>query len=265
MNKNVIVFSPAGYSHSQAFFDVAQGFGAAFDELEMGSKPLIFGANIAAQLGAELPENAIIYQAEQICAKEDSEWMTHAYLDLLRHHEVWDYSLNNIEALRKKDIRARHIPIGYMPCMRKIAPVDNQDIDVLIYGSMNPRRANIVDRLLALGLNVRIAFNVYGVARDNLIARSKIVLNVHYYEAAIFEIFRCSHLFANSICVVSETGRDIELETPYYAAAEFCTYNDIVDNCCRLLSAEAERRRIAQAGFDIFSSRSQTGIIKEFL
>jgi hypothetical protein len=64
------------------------------------------------------------------------------------------------------------------------------------------------------GLRVESAFGCYGEERDALIARARIVLNVHYYESKVFEVVRVSYLLANRKCVLSESGSDIDLEAP---------------------------------------------------
>jgi hypothetical protein len=56
---------------------------------------------------------------------------------------------------------------------------------------------------------------VYGQARDALVARARIQLNVHYYEAKVFEVVRVSYLLANGRFVVSETGADAEEEASF--------------------------------------------------
>ena len=97
-----------------------------------------------------------------------------------------------------------------------IPPVDPttgkyaQDIDVLFCGSMNERRMQIIQALKDSTLFdkplVIAQFVGYGAYRDKYIARSKIVLNMHYYTPGIFEIARVSYLLANKKCVVSEEG-----------------------------------------------------------
>jgi hypothetical protein len=53
---------------------------------------------------------------------------------------------------------------------------------------------------------VHHAYDVWGPARDELIARAKVVLNLHYYEAAIFEQVRVSYLLNNEALVISESS-----------------------------------------------------------
>src|SRR5580658_4511667 len=68
-----------------------------------------------------------------------------------------------------------HVPLGYVPELRRIQASKVQNIDVLFYGSLNERRSRILQALKDSGVKVHSAFGVYGKERDALIARSKIV------------------------------------------------------------------------------------------
>ena len=87
-----------------------------------------------------------------------------------------------------------------------------EDIDVLFVGSVNERRLIVLKQLAAQGINVDARFNLYGAERDAFVARARIILNVHFYDARLFEIVRVSYLLANRKCVVSETGSDTAFE-----------------------------------------------------
>ena len=63
-----------------------------------------------------------------------------------------------------------------------------------MYGRPNKRRLDIIKKLNELGFNSIFLENTYGNKRDNIISKSKIILNIHYYEASIFEIVRISYL-----------------------------------------------------------------------
>jgi hypothetical protein len=146
----------------------------------------------------------IVYNLEQI--DESSSWCSPTYLRMLQSCQVWDYSAPNIASLTRLGVtvKVRHVPVGYVPELTRIAAGPAEDIDVLFYGSMNERRNNVISQLRQAGLNAHTVFGMYGPARDALIARSKVVLNMHYYEANIFELVRVSYLLANRKAVVAE-------------------------------------------------------------
>lgn len=260
----VWIVSPLGYLHSRCFEEVALSLNEAVLELgheskivtrreECTGKTIVLGAHLLSD--GTLPSDSIIYNLEQA----GGNFMTLGYLGLLSEHEVWDYSPRNIEILKKYGIEARLCEIGYMPGLTRI--INNQDpsIDVLFIGSQNERRMNVLRRLAAMGVAVHCAFNVYGEERNALIADAKIVLNMHFYDAGVFEIVRCSQLMANKACIVSETGMDEKLEEPYKDAVCFCSYDSLITCCLDLLADDSAREALAQKGFEVFSGCSQAG------
>lgn len=260
----VWVISPDGYIHSQCFNEIARSMSEALQELGhpavmVDTKPpreisLVFGAHLSRQI---LPPEFILFNTEQIT--DDSNWMKMGYLQVLKNHQIWDYSPVNVVALKNHGLHAVHCEIGYTPSMTDIEPV-NHDIDVLFVGSSNSRR-DLLIKNLSKKFEVYYAQGVYGKIRNDLIARAKIVLNLHYYDSAIFEIVRCSHLMANKKCVVSEYGNDKALEEKYYGAIDFCRYEDIEDECERLLSNPHLIESYGKAGFERFSAFSQKEIL----
>ena len=59
---------------------------------------------------------------------------------------------------------------------------------------------------------VRAESGVRGAERDALIARARLVLNLHFYPTAIFELVRVSYLLANGKAVVAECGPETEID-----------------------------------------------------
>lgn len=242
MISHVRIVTLPDYPHSHAFDEVAEAFASALNSDVVCHKPhancgLIFGSHLLPYAKEGANKDDVLYQTEVV--SPECAWFKPEYIRILREHEVWDYSPRNVEALKKLDIHAKLVPIRYMPCMSKFTnkPPEKQDIDVLFYGSMNERRKQIIDGLLAEGVEVYKAFNVYGKERDDLIARSKIVLNIHQYDHSAFEIFRCAHLMANRKCVVSEESKDEELDDLYEDCVAFCETDRIFDRCRDLLAA----------------------------
>lgn len=264
----VLIVSPKGYAHAQAFEELALALAWALEQAgrtarivrrpdQCAGPTVVLGGNLLPQMGVtRLPPNFILYNLEQV--QDGSDWITGGYLDLMRRHPCWDYSGQNIARLAALGLNhVRHCPIGYAPTLTRIAPAAEQDIDVLFYGSMNPRRATVIRGLIDTGLKVHAVFGAYGEARDRLIARSRIVLNLHFYEAAVFEIVRVSYLLANRACVVSETGGDRQLEAPFAQAVAFAEHDSLVRRCEELITDTATRDEIAQRGFDTFAAMPQ--------
>lgn len=247
MNYHIYQVKPEGYIHAEGLNEFAEtvyyGLKRLGFTVTMGPLPAPHSIVIGAHLASTLPPDAIIYNSEQI--HDRSPWLTENYLELLRNHTVWDYSSANVRKLKELGVKAKHIPIGYVPELTRIKP-QQEDIDVLFFGSMNERRTKIIDELKAAGLKVETLFGVYGAVRDSYIARSKIVLNIHFYDVPVFEIVRVSYLLANRKCVVSET-------TDGSIGVRGVFYDEIVKECVDLAGNAEERAQIALDGFNAFS------------
>jgi len=226
----------------------------AENELIANGPNIIFCAGMLARNAAlALPDNCIIFNSEQILSGSpiDSE----DYRGLLQRFTVWDYSARNLENLKTlvPPDRLHHVPIGYVPELTRIVPAAQEDIDVLFYGSLNERRQKILTELSAAGLIVKYVFGVYGAERDQLIARSKLVLNVHFYPTKIFEIIRVSYLLANRKAVVSEFSPDTEIILELRDAVALAGYEQLVDTCRSLVYDTPGREALARRGFECFS------------
>ena len=213
----VTIIQPPDYIHSQAFKEIAETIHYALINLGYDSllthetnlkdrQYIILGANLIPHSPVKVDSQSILFNLEQVDPK--SIWIDSSYLELLKSHIVWDYSINNIELLKNLGVNnIHHMPIGYVKQLERI-PKSVQDIDVLFYGSVNERRLKILNELRESGLVVEQRFGLYGAERDALISRSKIVINIHYYESKILEFVLISYLLADKVCLVSEPGLD---------------------------------------------------------
>jgi tetratricopeptide (TPR) repeat protein len=276
----VAIASPPDYQHSECFREVAQtlhyGLSALghdsvlTDRLDLDDRrTIVLGSNLVATYGMKPPDDAILYNLEQIhYDSDDSVWMTPALLDLFRRHPVWDYSQANIARLADLKVpRLTHVPIGYVPELTRI-PTVPEDIDVLFYGSnRDERRRAVLDGLRARGLCVKELFGIYGAERDAWIARSKIVINIHlsYYKAQVFQIVRVSYLLANRRAVVSERGANSAEGSDLESGIAFADYDELIDRCVELCGDENARRELGERGYRAFSARSQAAILRRVL
>lgn len=261
----LVLLCPPGYSHAHAldeaiefFFYSLCGLGCDADrsqnELLPGGRNILFCAHLlAANASIALPRNSIVYNTEQI--ESGAAFDSSGYRDLLRRHTVWDYSARNVKRLAPLLGHARlyHVPVGYVPELTRIERREPPDIDVLFYGSVNERRREVIDRLAAEGVKVHAAYGVYGAERDALIARSRLVLNVHYYPTNIFEMIRVSYLLANRTAVVSERSPETEIAPELAEAVAFAPYERLVGACLSLLRDEVRRQALAEGAFERFS------------
>ena len=271
---SIWIVSPAGYLHSRCFEELALALSEAFAELGYAAPividpaavegvAVVLGANLLQQMPPPLPARLILYNLEQVQA--GSPWFNQAYIDLLRRYPVWDYSARNVAALAGLGVSASLCGVGYSPGLTRVPHSLVQDIDVAFVGSISDRRAAALQAMRNSGIKVFAGSGLYGAERDAVFARARIVLNLHYYEAQVFEIVRVSYLLANRLCVVSEAGLDQDLEGPFRNGVAFVPYRDLVAVCRYLLQRPDERRRLANAGFEAFKARPQAAMLKAAL
>lgn len=99
-----------------------------------------------------------------------------------------------------------------------------KDIDVLFYGTANSRRNIILgilkDQLQSHGYNITVVSALFGAELLDHIARSKVVLNVHYYANSIFESDRVhTALRFPDVRIVSERATELDDSTDHLYAS----------------------------------------------
>jgi hypothetical protein len=275
---SVVILQRETHQHAACFEEVAKALSSSLRDLGhetvdvgQGGRLIVFGANNAIPIENGIPDDAIIFNTEQMTFFGGRIRTQMQSFDRWKKHIIWDYSQENARRLREAGAdRVIHCPIGYHPRMRYIEPAVKEDIDILFYGSVNPRRRQVLEALHDAGHKVVVLFGAYGKERDDAIARSKIVLNVHAMEESIWEIFRVSHLLANSRCVVSESGsKDDELEAFARKATTCVPLGEMVDACDYLLRegrrGDESRAERAARGFLEFSKTSFVDNVKHAL
>jgi len=273
----VVVIRPPGYAHSGALAEIAETLVGGLRRLDHqvsveenrmvpGSRAVLLGAHLLrAEHVARVPADTIVYNLEQ--ADPASPVWTPHYISLLRRLEVWDYSRRNIERLAGMGVtgRVKHVPVGYVPELTRITSQLVEDIDVLFYGSPNKRRAWVIGELRDMGLNVQTVFGVYGAGRDAFIARTKVVLNLHFYDTSIFEIVRVSYLLANQKAVVSECHPGTEIDKDLVDAVKLAPYEELACACRDLVQDGNQRRELAARGFQRMTARDEARILQTVL
>lgn len=270
------IVSPQGYDHHHAFDEAAEALSEAFATLGgsapitrsalgwEGRAPIVLGPQLLGQVGnPSLPDGSILYNLEQV--SPESTWIKSDFLDRLRSHAVLDYSRRNLEKLRSAGVpHAGLLELGYSPTLTRI-PHGEKDVDVLFYGTLTDHRREVINALRAEGLAVLTMFGVYGTARDEAIARAKIVLNLHQYQSNIFERVRVLYLLANSVCVVSEGDpEDPDLQSLTGGLA-VVSRDQIVPACVELIEDAASREALATTGFERVRALKQSDLLRQCL
>jgi len=267
---HVLQIRPTGYIHAEGLTELAEcvffglrrlGLPAFYREPpDRPARQIVFGAHLLNEQGINgLPATAILYNSEQIFP--DSPWLRGAYCEGLRTREVWDYSAKNVSRLQELGARnVQHVPLGFVPELARIAPA-TEDIDVLFYGSVNPRRKKILDELQARGLKVVSLSGAYGEERDRAIARAKLVLCLHFYEEKVLEIVRIAYLLSNEKAVVAEWDAERTEHADLREALCGVPYEGLVEACEALIRDPAWRQSLGKRARQIFSLRREEHIL----
>lgn len=219
-----------------------------------------------------LPKNFIVVQAEQI----NSKFINPKYLSTLsKARRVWDFSGRNVSYFEEKGIKVydigSRVPMDVFypnsPSMLRHFSGRKKDIDVLFYGARCPRRENLQKTLNKSGLKTEFRYNnLFRGAREDLIARSKVVLNIHYYIPSSLETHRIEYLCSRGKCVVSERSDDRILDEKYARSVVFSSMNNMVSSILSVITCEKTRNSVeVEAQKESILRQSNTRIIVESL
>jgi hypothetical protein len=228
---------------------------------------IVFGAQmLPVELLKRLPADSIIYSLEQARNLKPAEMPVQVRF-FAERLEIWDYSSANLPAWRELGApRVKLVPVGYAPILTRIKQAGTQDLDILLYGMSGPDRLQAFHNLSLAGLTVLFVSGLYGNARDDLIARAKIVVNVNLYNfAQIFEVVRVSYLFANRKAVVAVKDQQTFVEADIGAGVKFTTVEQLVEDCRDLLEHDEARLVLEAKGFEIMTRRDIRGILRGVL
>ena len=126
--------------------------------------------------------------------------------------EIWDYSLINIEILKKNNIKnVKHVPLDspewYINKLKTFQQ-ENFEYEVGFCGYLSDRREKILNELKSKGVKINTILS-WGDERDKELAKCKIILNIHYEDNTnIFESARCEPWLKVGIPVITEKSLD---------------------------------------------------------
>ena len=142
----------------------------------------------------------ILYQLEQ---KKQSNWITDSFYNKVDNSIItFDYSYANIHEFNNSKIVYVPLPLSFN---KEVC--NNYDIDILFFGAINNRRKCILDTLKKVYNNRLVCINgKTGEELNNYIKRSKIILNIHFYDNALLETTRLNEVLKYNKKIVSELG-----------------------------------------------------------
>ncbi len=240
----------------------------SIEEAKSGFRNIVIGVFHPEELWKSLPEASILINTEPIFAREDKNFWSEKLIQLSLSFSIWDYDPGNLKKLAGLGVtNLQLLKFGYQRELERIPlyPDSERPIDVLFYGSSNKRREDITDQITARGLHFKTMFGVYGNARDENIARSKMVINTHFHDNGVFEIIRIHYLLNNSIAIVPEIGPNSSIEPSYLNCLVGVPYSGLVDRCIFLTENPEELLTLRINALHEFKKTPQTSYMEELL
>lgn len=158
-----------------------------------------------------------------------------------------------------------YCPVGYSPVWESHLPEVEEDIDVLFYGSIIDRRLSFQEELGKMNLHVMFTDAAFGLERDKLIMRSKIVLNIKAHDKWSYGPMHCLPAQANKKFMLAEKANGGY--GPFKSGVHFAEYNGI-DHCknaiTNWLDNDKERNNFAANAYkDMVKTCDFTKILKK--
>jgi hypothetical protein len=257
MNYNICIAKPDGYLHSAAFWELAEivGYGLQdlghsvainANEIFHDATNILIGCHLLNPiLINQAPKSTIILNTEPLYGGEQG-W-SDKIAKWVGHFQAWDYNVSHLARLEElASIKPKLLRLGFHPKLERIVKPVLQDIDVLFYGAISERRKIILDALRSTGMQVKTIFGAYGGERDALVARAKVVLNMHRTESKIFEIVRVFYLINNAKAVVCEVDKETEIDPAYRNGIHAASYENLVESCQELVSNHVLREELEE-------------------
>lgn len=170
-----------------------------------------------------------------------------------------DINPHGVQGLRDRGLEAVHLQLGGVPSMA--APTVSRDLDVLFLGGSTPRRgaqlASLAPQLWDRPAELRLfQFTapvdgtvpgvVFGQHKYSLLARSRILLNIHRDDSSdgYFEWARMVEAMANGCAVLTEPSSGCE---PLVPGEHFVATDDLERGLAELLDDPSRCNRIGEA------------------
>ena len=246
--------------------DLGHSCTAAVNQLRPDAINILIGATLFGARDLELAKHLagkpyILYQLEQLDDHHGllPDWPEYREV-MAGAMQIWDYGPSSSAWLRERGLAVTTVPPGYHSCLEVISPAPRQDIDIVFAGTPHPRRQRILDGLKPSGASVIHLHGVYGAQRNHTLARAKIVLNMHAWDALNpLETVRLSFMLANRRFVVSERGD----HDPYGGGVIYSRYEDLVDTCLHHLRQMPERRQsFAERGYQALRAQNMVEMLR---
>lgn len=183
------------------------------------------------------PKKYIVYNFEQFTT--DKVWEESYFIFLKKAMYVFDYSLMNVLIEHSKNINSYFLPyhIDNIYKYPELIPNFEKDIDVLFIGNLNHRRKEWLKNLTDNNINFKIITNVFYENSIEYFARSKILLNIHFYSGeSILEVTRIIPAIVNNCIVLSETSHDEYYNELYSDIIKITSIEKLIEDIKNILN-----------------------------
>jgi len=215
-----------------------------------------------------LDKDSIIINTEPLFGRPNNLEWTHKVIYYAKKYRIWDYDSRNIQIFEGLGIHGVQLfRFGYQPQLERIPsrPDTERPIDVLFYGSTNLRRKIILDQINSRNINLGTLFNSYGAERDEQIAKSKLVINMHHEDVGSFEIVRIHYLLNNGVAVLSEASATTSIESRFFPCIAISSYQDFASNCLALLQDPVSLQSLRERALIEFKKFPQVKFMEELI
>ena len=253
-----------------SLLDLGHKCSVSTNEMRSGTINILIGSIIFDDvlLASTLTQPYIVYQMEILDDQLGHLKNYPNYLGFLsRAQSIWDYSPKNVDYLKSKGLcNVEYVPPGYHQISEKVSwPNSSHQFDFLFIGSLSQRRITFLEGLIKRGYAVGAITDAkmsFGAQRDQVIADSKIILNIHCFENLNnLETVRISYLLANKAVVVSESSD----HDPYQGAIEYADYDVLMERCIAVLNDIPNLELRSNRGYLAIKNIDMTALVRRAL
>lgn len=164
---------------------------------------------------------------------------------------TWDYYPEHTDQFQQALCPSDTVRFLWHPSLRRTTPLPSltqQDIDILFVGALTDRRERIVKDLEhKTGLKVTVAMNVWGQQLDDMIDRSKVILNLTGNDSEVrsFEVVRCMPIVAKNKLVIAENYHYIGIYPEAKGFVLFTDLDQLAETCLYYVQHPIERQALA--------------------
>lgn len=169
-----------------------------------------------------LPKKTIILNLEPLELNSKIERYQN-YIKAISSYPVIDYSYENKNFLNTEKIFI--FKFGFFNFPNNYENIQRDKFTFL--GTLSNRRILILNQIARKFKNVQAIHNLWGIHRDNVMLKSKAILNINKNENSILEVYRIWHSLCLGVPVISENGVDKKLKNEWVNFINFS--DDLLD------------------------------------